>query len=65
MLGGSDPYFHFTSEDEKRKWEGVADAIWEEYVEVLKEYFETLGIKQYILPEKPKWTFEVKLYHVF
>jgi len=51
------PFFEFIGEEEKKKWEGIADAIWDEYVEVLKEYYKLVGVKQYVLPEKPEWMF--------
>jgi hypothetical protein len=50
--------FYFTNEDEKRKWEEVAGTIWDEYIEALKEYYELVGVKRYVLPEKPKWMFD-------
>jgi len=34
-----------------------ADIIWSEYTEVLKEYYGIIGVKHYVLPEKPKWMF--------
>jgi hypothetical protein len=53
--GGS--YFCFTNENELKQWEKVADIIWEEYIEVLREYYKLIGIKHYTLPKKPKWMF--------
>jgi len=50
-------YFSFTEEEEKKKWEKIANIVWDEYVEVLKEYYELIGVEQYMLPEKPKWMF--------
>jgi len=50
--------FRFVDEDQKRLWERVADAIWEEYIEILKEYYKLVGVELYTLPEKPKWMFE-------
>jgi hypothetical protein len=29
------------------------------FFEVLKEYYKLTGIKNYVLPEKPKWMFDV------
>ena len=60
MLGGSEYYFYFSSEHEKERWEGIADTIWSEYIEVLKEYYSLVGVKSYALPEKPKRMFDVK-----
>ena len=60
MLGGSEYYFYFSSEHEKERWESIADTIWSEYIEVLKEYYSFVGVKHYVLPEKPKWMFNVK-----
>jgi hypothetical protein len=57
MLGPGNFYFEFASEEELRRWIGVADAIWEEYIEVLREYYEIIGVRHYTLPEKPKWMF--------
>jgi hypothetical protein len=55
-----DYYFYFGSEYEKKRWESIADIIWSEYIEVLKEYYDIIGVKQYVLPEKPtKWMFNV------
>ncbi len=59
MMGGSEFYFLFTSEREMERWESIADTIWSEYIEVLKEYYDTIGVKHYVLPEKPKWMFNV------
>jgi hypothetical protein len=53
-----DFYFRFSDEEELKKWVKVADTIWEEYVDVLKEYYKIIGIKHYVLPEKPKWMFK-------
>jgi hypothetical protein len=52
-------YFCFTNENELKRWEEVADIIWEEYVEVLREYYKLIDIKHYALPEKPKWMFMI------
>jgi len=52
-------YFCFTNENELKRWEEVADIIWEEYVEVLREYYKLIDIKHYTLPEKPKWMFMI------
>jgi hypothetical protein len=60
MMGGSEFYFLFTSEREMERWESIADTIWSEYIEVLKEYYSLVGVKSYVLPEKPKWMFYVK-----
>jgi hypothetical protein len=59
MMGGSEFYFLFTSEREMERWESIADTIRSEYIEVLKEYYDTIGVKHYVLPEKPKWMFNV------
>jgi len=55
--GGGSFYFSFTEEEEEKKWEKIADTVWDEYVEILKEYYELIGVEQYMLPEKPKWMF--------
>jgi hypothetical protein len=60
MMGGSEFYFLFTSEREMERWESIADTIWSEYIEVLKEYYSLVGVKSYAPPEKPKWMFYVK-----
>jgi hypothetical protein len=59
-VGCSDSkYFYFHSEEELKKWIEVANTIWEEYIDVLKEYYKIIGIKHYVLPKKPeKWMFE-------
>jgi len=57
---GSIYYFYFSSEHEKERWESIADTIWSEYIEVLKEYYGLVGVKSYVLPEKPRWMFDVK-----
>jgi hypothetical protein len=59
MVGVFEFYFYFSSEREMERWEGIADTIWSEYIEVLKEYYDTIGVKHYVLPEKPKWMFNV------
>jgi hypothetical protein len=51
-------YFHFSDEEKLRRWVKVADTVWEEYLEVLKEYYRVTGVKYYMLPEKPKWIFK-------
>jgi hypothetical protein len=57
----AEPYFVFDKEDIVEQWEKVANAIWDEYKEVLKEYYDTMGVKDYVLPEeRPKWMFKVK-----
>jgi len=50
--------FKFDSKEEK-KWEEIADVIWDEYVEILKECYKLVGVKRYVLPEKPEWMFEI------
>jgi hypothetical protein len=52
-------YFYFASEDEVKRWEKVADTVWDEYIEVLEEYYNIIGVKNYTLPEKPEWMFKV------
>jgi hypothetical protein len=59
MVGGSEFYFLFSSEREMERWESIADTIWSEYTEVLKEYYDIISVKHYMLPEKPKWMFSV------
>jgi hypothetical protein len=51
-------YFYFYDKEELKRWVEAADAIWEEYMDVLKEYYRIIGIKHYVLPEKPKWMLE-------
>jgi hypothetical protein len=58
-LIGHGSYFVFDSEKMK-EWESIADTIWSEYIEVLKEYYDIIGVKHYVLPEEPKWMFKVK-----
>jgi len=60
IIGDSEPYFYFSSEYEMKRWEAIADTIWDEYIEVLKECYKIIGVKHYTLPEKPKWMFGVK-----
>jgi len=60
MMGGSEFYLYFTSEREMERWESIADIIWSEYTEVLREYYDIIGVKHYVLPEKPKWMFNVR-----
>jgi hypothetical protein len=56
-----EPYFYFEDDKEKEKWDKIANVIWDEYLEVLKEYYRFTGIMDYILPEKPeKWMFAVR-----
>jgi hypothetical protein len=57
---GYESYFYFTSEREMERWENIANTIWSEYIEVLKEYYDIIGVKHYVLPEKPKWMFSVR-----
>jgi hypothetical protein len=59
MRGPGNFYFEFANEEELRHWIEVADAIWEEYIEVLREYYEVIGVRHYTLPEKPKWMFRL------
>jgi hypothetical protein len=58
IRGPGNFYFEFTEEELKR-WIEVADSVWEEYIEVLREYYETIGVRHYTLPEKPKWMFRL------
>ena len=63
IMGGTQFYFYFlfNSEDEMKQWKSIADSIWDEYIEVLKEYYDIIGVKHYVLPEKPpKWMFSVR-----
>ncbi len=54
-----DFYFRFSDKEELEKWVKVADTIWEEYIDTLKEYYKIIGVKDYVLPKKPeKWMFE-------
>jgi len=56
-----EPYFYFEDDKEKEKWDKIANIIWDEYLEVLKEYYRFTCIMDYILPEKPeKWMFAVR-----
>jgi hypothetical protein len=59
IVSSGEPYFLFSDGSEKKRWEEIADTIWNEYIEVLKEYYKLTGIKNYVLPEKPKWMFNV------
>jgi hypothetical protein len=43
IMGGSEFYFYFSSEREMERWESIADTIWSEYIEVLKEYYDITG----------------------
>ena len=55
-----DFYFHFSNEEEWRRWLKIADTIWDEYIEVLKEYYRIIGIKHYMPPQKPEeWMFKL------
>jgi len=47
--------WRFENEEEERKWREIANTVWDEYVEALREYYKTIGIKQYELPERPEW----------
>jgi hypothetical protein len=60
IIGCSDSkYFYFNSEEELKKWIEIANTIWEEYIDVLKEYYKVIGIKDCELPdEKPEWMFK-------
>jgi hypothetical protein len=54
-----DFYFRFSNKEELEKWVKVADTIWEEYIDTLKEYYKIIGIKDCVLPKKPeKWMFK-------
>jgi len=54
----SESYFYFNDDKEKEKWDKIANAIWDEYLEVLKEYYRLTDIMDYVLPEEPeKWMF--------
>lgn len=59
MRGPGNFYFDFANEEELRCWIEVADAIWEECIEVLSEYYEVIGVRHCTLPEKPKWMFKL------
>lgn len=57
---GGDFYFNFSEEEELRRWVKAADTIWDEYIEILKEYYRIISIKHYVLPEKPEeWMFKL------
>jgi len=61
QISTPEPYFYFEDDKEKEKWDKIANVIWDEYLEVLKEYYRLTGIMDYILPEKPeKWMFAVR-----
>jgi hypothetical protein len=30
-----------------KRWQKVADAVWDEYIEVLEEYYNIIGVKNY------------------
>jgi hypothetical protein len=54
-------HFVFDKKEDIEQWENVANAIWDEYREDLKEYCDTMGVKDYVLPkERPKWMFKEK-----
>jgi hypothetical protein len=57
--------FEFANDEEKRRWEEIANTLWSEYVEVLKEYYKLVGIKKYVLPNKPEWRFDVRARSLF
>mgnify|MGYP001626420673 CR=1 FL=1 len=39
----------------------MADTLWEEFIEVLREYYEATGTREYKLLEKPsQWMFRVQ-----
>jgi len=51
-------YFVFESRERYERWLRIADVIWEEAMEYVKEYYELGGIKEYVIPRsKPKWKF--------
>jgi len=50
-------YYLFT-EDDVNKWRKIADTLWEEYIDTLKEYYKLVGVEEYTLPEKPEWAFK-------
>jgi len=58
MIASESYYFHFGDEEKLRRWIKVADTVWKEYLEVLKEYYRVASVKYYMLPEKPKWLFK-------
>jgi hypothetical protein len=60
MVGDIEFYFYFISEHEMEQWRKIADTIWSEYIEVLEEYYDIIGVKPYMLPKKPKWMFNVR-----
>ncbi|MFZ8791361.1 MAG: hypothetical protein ACO2OS_03650, partial [Thermosphaera aggregans] len=57
---GIEFYFYFINEHEMEQWGKIADTIWSEYIEVLEEYYDIIGVKPYMLPKKPKWMFNVR-----
>ena len=46
ILGTNDFYFHFESEEKLRTWHNIADALWNEYIELVKKYYELGGIRE-------------------
>ena len=60
IISSGEFYFYFSNEYEMKQWEDITDAIWYEYIEVLKGYYKLIGVRQYMLPEKPKWMFAVR-----
>ena len=55
---GSGFYFVFESRERYERWMRIADVIWEEAMEYVREYYELGGIKEYVIPRsKPKWKF--------
>jgi len=61
QIPGPQSYFYFKDDKEKEKWDKIANVIWDEYLEVLKEYYRLTGIMDNVSPEKPKeWMFAVR-----
>jgi len=58
VLSGSPGfYFEFENDHELNEWKTIADSIWGEYMEVLKEYYKLIGVESFTSPEKPRWMF--------
>ena len=55
VLGSSGPYFEFLDRYDLEQWLKVADVLWEEFIEVLKEHYRITSVKEHSLPEKPRW----------
>jgi|GEM_PF-5989245 len=55
-IRGAGPQFKFPDKATYDKWVKVVDALWEEAMKLVKEYYKTGGIKKYTIPQKLKWS---------